>query len=65
MTGDPINSTGSLDDFPGNRQITFSSGNFDVALGDTQEVIIIMTAGLGANRIASVQVMKFFHQNST
>jgi hypothetical protein len=46
MTGDPINDTGWLDEFPGSRQITFSSGNFKMVLGDTQEVIIIMTAGL-------------------
>jgi len=60
MTGDPINATGWLDDNPGNRQITFASGNFSMALGDTQEVVMIMTAGLGADRLASLQAMKFF-----
>ncbi|MCU0645406.1 MAG: T9SS type A sorting domain-containing protein, partial [bacterium] len=60
LTGDPLNATGWLDENPGDRQITFSSGNFNMALGDTQEVVMIMTAGLGADRLASLHAMKFF-----
>jgi hypothetical protein len=60
MTGDPVAGTGWLDDFAGNRQITFSCGHFRMALGDTQEVTIVMTAALGADRLASVTAMKFF-----
>ena len=60
MTGDPVAGTGWLDDFPGDRQITCSSGHFRMALGDTQEVVLIMTAAQGADRLASVAAMKFF-----
>jgi hypothetical protein len=60
QTGDPVNATGWLDANPGDRNITFTSGNFDMAQRDTQEVIIIMTAGLGADRSASIDSMKFF-----
>jgi hypothetical protein len=31
-----------------------------MALGDTQEVIIALVAGLGADRLASVSVMKYY-----
>ena len=60
MTGDPVSGTGWLDYFAGNRQITFSSAHFRMALGDTQEVVIIMTAALGADRLASLSALKFF-----
>jgi hypothetical protein len=59
-TGDPVTNTGWVDANPGNRQMTLTTANFNMALGDTQEVIIAMTAGLGADRLASVDVMKFF-----
>jgi len=59
-TGDPVANTGWLDANPGSRNMTLTSGNFTMALGDTQEVVIIMTAGLGADRLASIEVMKFF-----
>lgn len=59
-TGDPVSNTGWLDTNSGNRNCTLISGNFNMALGDTQEVVIIMTAGLGADRLASIDVMKFF-----
>ncbi|NIR52632.1 hypothetical protein GWN42_25735, partial [candidate division KSB1 bacterium] len=43
---------------PGDRRFMFSTGPFTMALGDTQEVIIALVAGLGADRLFSVQVMK-------
>ncbi|MBN2090750.1 T9SS type A sorting domain-containing protein, partial [candidate division KSB1 bacterium] len=57
--------TGWLDENPGNRQLVFSTGNFNIARGDTQEVVIIMTAGLGADRLASVNAMKFFARKAS
>ncbi len=60
MTGDPVSGTGWLDEFAGNRQITFSSGHFRMVLGDTQEVTLVMTAALGADRLASLTAMKYF-----
>jgi len=65
LSGDPITKTGHIDGFgtnysfpPGDRQITCSSGPFTMALGDTQEVIIALVGGIGADRLSSISVMK-------
>ncbi|MCH9006609.1 T9SS type A sorting domain-containing protein [candidate division KSB1 bacterium] len=60
ITGDPVANTGWIDNSPGERNMTLTSSSFNMALGDTQEVVIIMTAGLGADRLASIEVMNFF-----
>jgi len=60
LTGDPVYGTGWLDENGGGREITCSSAYFSMARGDTQEVVMVMTAATGANRIASVEAMKFF-----
>jgi len=59
-TGDPIAQTGWLDSWGSNAQSDMTTSGFNLALGDTQEVIFAVTAGLGANRLASIQVMNFF-----
>ncbi|NIV95766.1 T9SS type A sorting domain-containing protein [candidate division KSB1 bacterium] len=61
FSGDPVTGSGWLDGHsrpPGDRRFVMGSGPFTMALGDTQEVIIAVVAGLGANRLFSVQVMK-------
>ncbi|HPR89391.1 MAG TPA: T9SS type A sorting domain-containing protein [bacterium] len=60
LTGDPVSGTGWLDENSGGREITCSSAYFSMARGDTQEVVMVMTAAAGANRLASVEAMKFF-----
>ena len=62
--GDPVTNTGWIDGIPGNRQATLTTGHFKMALGDTQEVILVMTVGLGADRLASISVMKFFARHA-
>ncbi|NIR47637.1 T9SS type A sorting domain-containing protein [candidate division KSB1 bacterium] len=61
LNGDPINGRGWIDGVlqpPGDRRIMINAGPFTMALGDTQEVIVALVAGLGADRLFSVQVMK-------
>nr|NIV95769.1 hypothetical protein [candidate division KSB1 bacterium] len=61
LAGDPLTGEGDLDGKifpPGDRRIFLSSGPFTMALGDTQEVIIALVGGLGADNLFSVQVMK-------
>ncbi|NIV95765.1 T9SS type A sorting domain-containing protein [candidate division KSB1 bacterium] len=61
LAGDPLSRKGDIDGIaqpPGERRIVMSSGPFTMALGDTQEVIIALVGGLGADRLFSVQVMK-------
>ncbi len=61
LAGDPVTQTGDIDGIilpPREREISLTTGPFTMALGDTQEVIIALVAGLGADRLLSVQVMK-------
>ena len=66
LSGDPITGKGFLDGLgeaysfaPGDRRLMISSGPFCMAPGDTQEVIIGVVCGMGADNISSVAVMKF------
>ncbi|NIV95767.1 T9SS type A sorting domain-containing protein [candidate division KSB1 bacterium] len=61
FTGDPVTGSGDLERIirpPGERMIGLNTGPFTIALGDTQEVIIALVGGLGADNLFSVQVMK-------
>jgi len=51
LDGDPVNSTGDIDgtgsNLPANdRRFTLNSGPFTFAAGDTQEIVIAITAGI-------------------
>lgn len=64
LWGDPVAGTGDLDGAaggyfpPGDRRICLSSGPFDFAPGDVQEVVVAILGGLGANAIGSVADLK-------
>jgi hypothetical protein len=74
LSGDPVARTGFLDGLgtlysfaPGDRRILLNTGPFRMAPGDTQEIYIGTVAGIGADRLSSVAVMKFndrFVQNT-
>ncbi|MCG3155704.1 MAG: hypothetical protein DKINENOH_02312 [bacterium] len=74
LSGDPVTKTGFLDGegeqysfVPGDRRINLSTGPFSLSPGETQEVVVAVVGGLGADRISSVAVMKFndrFAQNT-
>jgi len=59
LTGDPATGEGWIDSNPGDRRLLLASGPFDMAVGDTQEVVVALLAALGSDRISSVQVLKF------
>ena len=66
LAGDPVTGTGHVDGLgrlfsypPGERYFVCNSGPFSMALGDTQEVIIALVGGLGADRLSSISVMKY------
>lgn len=73
-SGDPITGSGLLDGqgtpdsfAPGDRRLNCSSGPFTLAPGDTQEVVVAVVCGIGADRLSSIAVMKFndrFAQNT-
>ncbi len=74
LSGDPVTRTGFLDGegtawsfAPGDRRILLNSGPFELAPGDTQEIVVGTVGGLGADRLSSISVMKFndrFVQNT-
>lgn len=66
FAGDPVAKTGHIDGvgfpgsrFPGDRRFQIHTGPFALAPGDTQEAVIACVAGMGADRLSSVSVMKF------
>lgn len=67
LNGDPVTRTGFIDGLgttfslaPGDRRIVLNTGPFTLAPGDTQEVVVGTVAGLGADRLSSISVMKFY-----
>jgi hypothetical protein len=59
--GDPVRHTGWLDglmDPPGDRRMLQSSGPFNMALGDTQEIVTAVIAGIGNDRLNSITEMR-------
>lgn len=74
LSGDPVAKTGHIDGqgqpwsfVPGDRRILIITGPFNMAPADTQEVVVANVAGIGADRLSSVAVLKFndrFAQNT-
>lgn len=61
LDGDPVARTGRLDGVlqsPSDRRIGACSGPFNMALGDTQEVVVGVVAGIAGDYLTSVSVMK-------
>ena len=74
LSGDASNGSGFVDGqgttysfAPGDRRILLNTGPFQMAPGDTQEIVVGVVAGIGSDRRSSVTVMKFndrFVQNT-
>lgn len=64
LDGDPVTGQGWLDGthglVPGDRRLCLVTGPFTLANGDTQELVVGKVAGQGADRISSVNVMKWY-----
>jgi hypothetical protein len=61
LDGDPLTGTGRVDGIlsaAGDRRIMASWGPFSMALGDTQEVVIATTVGIGSSNIESVGMLQ-------
>jgi hypothetical protein len=61
LDGDPVKGTGRLDGVlqaPSDRRIGACAGPFTMALGDTQEVVVGVVAGIGGDYKSSISVMK-------
>jgi hypothetical protein len=74
LAGNPVTQIGNVDGLglewslaPGDRRIILASGPFNLAPGDTQDIVVGTVAGIGSDRLSSVAVMKFndtFVQNA-
>ena len=64
LNGDPLNQSGWCDGtwglVPGDRRIFLATGPFRMAAGDTQEIVVALIVGLGADRLASVSFLRFY-----
>ncbi len=63
LAGDPVKKTGWVDGIlhaPGDRRFLMSAGPFTLNVGDTQEVVVSTMVGRGADRISSLQVLKYY-----
>lgn len=62
LSGNPVTGEGYIDGAllgPGDRRMQMISGPFEMALGDTQEVVSSFICGLGADNKSSIDVLKF------
>ena len=63
LSGNPLTGEGWIDGMliePGDRRIGLASGPFNMAPGDTQEVLISEIAALGKDRLESFKILKFY-----
>jgi hypothetical protein len=66
LSGDPVTGTGFIDGLGtnyslpmGDRRIALSAGPIRLAPRDTQEIVVAVIGGIGADRLSSIAVMKF------
>ncbi len=62
LSGDPITRTGFIDGIaegPGDRRIVNITGPFNMAKGDTAEIVVATIGGIGSTNLSSVSVLKF------
>jgi len=63
LSGDPLTEEGWIDgiQFPaGDRTFGIASGPFNMAVGDTQEVVIAEIAAIGSDRLQSLKILKYY-----
>lgn len=58
LAGDPVTGEGDIDEGPSDRRMMLSSGPFEMAPGDSQEIVIGVVLGQGANRLSSIRVLQ-------
>lgn len=56
--GDPVRGLGWLDSLPGDRRMLLASGPFQMAPGDTQEILAAVLVGRAGDHLASVGALR-------
>lgn len=57
-SGDPVTASGWLDSAPNDKRFMVNMGPFQMAVGDTQDIIIAYVVGQGNNALASLSEMR-------
>lgn len=63
LSGDPLTGEGWIDGDPygpGDRRAGLASGPFNMAVGDTQEVMIAEIAAIGFDRLQAYKILKYY-----
>ncbi|MCW8806255.1 MAG: hypothetical protein OQK56_07330, partial [Ignavibacteriaceae bacterium] len=63
LSGDPLTGEGWVDGLqygPGDRRFGLASGPFNMAVGDTQEVVIAEIAAIGFDRLQAIKILKYY-----
>ncbi len=58
LTGDPESNTGFLDSNPGDRRLMMTTGPFEMADGDVQEVVVGFLVSRGSDHLNAVTALK-------
>ncbi|MBK7091134.1 MAG: hypothetical protein IPH59_05360 [bacterium] len=58
VSGDPVNQIGWVDAAAADRRLMLSAGPFNMAPGDTQEVVVAVVVAQGSNPINSISALK-------
>lgn len=58
FSGNPVTQQGWLDQTQGDKRFVVSSGPFSMALGDSQEIVVAVVAGVGSSNLLSIDEMK-------
>lgn len=62
-SGDPVTGEGWIDGLslpPGDRRLVMSTGPFEMALGDTQDIVVALIGATGGDNLSSVTVLKYY-----
>jgi hypothetical protein len=58
LAGDPVAGTGDLDSNPADRRMLMNVGPFEIAVGDTQEILLSISGGIADDYLGSVTALK-------
>jgi hypothetical protein len=63
LNGDPLTGEGWIDGIqfgPADRRVGLASGPFNMAVSDTQEVVVAEIAGIGFDRLQAYKILKYY-----
>lgn len=65
LAGDPVTGEGWVDGIqlpPGDRRLVMATGPFQMAKGETQDVVLALVGGMGGDNLSSITVLKYYDE---